>query len=80
MASLRAQGVKNPSAVAQGVNNSLAMLETQEMQVQFLGQKDPLEEYMATHPNILGLEIPVDRRACWARVQRAAKNQTWLSD
>ena len=76
MASLRAQGVKNPSAVAQGVNNSLAMLETQEMQVQFLGQKDPLEEYMATHPNILGLEIPVDRRACWARVQRAAKNQT----
>ena len=58
MASLRAQGVKNPPAVAQGVNSSLAVLETQEMQVQCLGQKDPLEEYMATHPNILGLEIP----------------------
>ena len=33
MASLMAQGVKNPPAVVQGVNNSLAMLETQEMQV-----------------------------------------------
>ena len=76
MASLRSQGVNNPPAVAQGVNSSLAVLETQEMQVQCLGQKDPLEEYMATHPNILGLENPVHRRACWARVQRAAKNQT----
>ena len=53
MASLMAQGVKNPPAVVQGVNNSLAMLETQEMQVWFLGQKDPLEECMATHPIFL---------------------------
>ena len=28
------------------------------MQVQFLGQEDPLEEEMATHSNILGWEIP----------------------
>ena len=48
----------NPPAVAQGVNNSLAMQETQEMQVRSLGQKDPLEECMATHSNILAWKIP----------------------
>ena len=30
----------------------------QEMQVQSLGQKDPLEEEMATHASILAWEIP----------------------
>ena len=28
------------------------------MQVRFLGQEDPLEEGMATHPNILAWRIP----------------------
>ena len=31
---------------------------TQEMQVRFLGQKDPLEEEMATHSSILAWELP----------------------
>ena len=34
------------------------MQEMQEMQVQSLGQEDPLEEEMATHSNILAWEIP----------------------
>ena len=29
------------------------------MQVQFLGQGDPLEHYMATHSNILAWKIPL---------------------
>ena len=40
-----AQLVKNPPA-------------TQETQVQFLGQEDPLEEEMATHSSILAWDIP----------------------
>ena len=34
------------------------MQKTQEVQVQFLGQEDPLEEGMATHSNILAGRIP----------------------
>ena len=34
------------------------MQETQEMQVQYLGQEDPLEEEMATHSSILAWEVP----------------------
>ena len=34
------------------------MQETQEMQVQFLGLEDPLEEEMATHSSILAWRIP----------------------
>ena len=34
------------------------MWETQEMQVQFLCQEDPLEEKMATHSSILAWGIP----------------------
>ena len=37
------------------VKNPLAI---QEMQVQSLGQEDPLEEEMATHSSILSWEIP----------------------
>ena len=33
-----------------------------------LGQKDPLEERMATHSSILGLENPLDRGAWQAAV------------
>ena len=36
------------SSMAQGVKNPPAVQETQEMSVQSLGQKDPLEESMAT--------------------------------
>ena len=30
----------------------------QERHIQFLGEEDPLEKEMATHPNILAQEIP----------------------
>ena len=35
----------------------------QEMWVQSLGWKDPLEEGMATHSSILALRIPTDKGA-----------------
>ena len=44
--------------MAQWVKNPPAMQETQETQVQFLSQEDPLEEDMATHSSILPWEIP----------------------
>ena len=34
------------------------MEETEEMQVQCLGQEDPLEEGMATHSSVLAWRIP----------------------
>ena len=40
------------------VKNLPAMQEIQEMQVQSLGQEDPLEEDMATHSRILAWRIP----------------------
>ena len=43
------------------------------MQVQSLGQEDPLEEGMATHSSILAWRIPMDRRAWWARVYRVQR-------
>ena len=44
--------------MAQWVKNPPAMQETQETQVQFLSQEDPLEEDMATHSSILAWEFP----------------------
>ena len=41
----------------QVVKNLPAMQETQEMLLQTLGQEDPLEEKMATHPSILAWKI-----------------------
>ena len=43
------------SLVSQTVKNSPAM---QEIEVQFLGQEDPLENGMATHSSILAWRIP----------------------
>ena len=40
------------------VKNLLARQESQEMQVQSLGQEDLLEEEMATHSSILALKMP----------------------
>ena len=40
------------------VKNPPAVQEPQEMQVQFLGQEDPVEEGMATHSRILAWRIP----------------------
>ena len=39
------------------------------MQVGSLGQKDPLEEGIATHSSILAWRIPMDRGDWWAAVQ-----------
>ena len=44
--------------MAQQVKNLPAMQETQEMQVQSLGQEDPLEEEAATHSSVLAWKIP----------------------
>ena len=46
------------SQVALVVKNPPAKKETQEMQVQFLGCKDPLEKERATHSSILAWNIP----------------------
>ena len=45
------------------------------MQVPSLGQEDTLEEGMATHSSILGLENPVDRGAWQARVHGVTKTR-----
>ena len=44
--------------MAQVVKNLPTMQDTQEMQVQSLGQEDPLAAQMATHSNILAWRIP----------------------
>ena len=44
--------------MAQTVKNLCAV---QEMQAQYLGREDPLEEGMATHSSILAWRIPMDR-------------------
>ena len=44
--------------VTQWVKNSPAMQETQEMWVQSLGWKDPLEEGMATYSSVLAWRMP----------------------
>ena len=44
------------------VKNPSAMRETQEMQVQFLGWVDPLEEEIATSSSILVWEIPLTEK------------------
>ena len=53
------------SLVAQRVECLPAMWETR---VRSLGREDPLEEEMATHSSILGLENPMDGGA-WYRLQ-----------
>ena len=44
--------------MVQTVRNPQAMQETQETWVRSLGWKDPLEEEIATHCNILAWDIP----------------------
>ena len=43
--------------MVQRVKNPPAVQETQKIQIQFLGQEDPLEEAMATHSSILAWKI-----------------------
>ena len=58
------------------VKNLPVKQELQETRVQSLGGKDPLEEGMATHSNILAWRIPMDRGVWWATVHGVAKSQT----
>ena len=44
--------------MAQLVKNLPTMKETQETQVQSLGQEDPLEEEIAIHSSIIAWKIP----------------------
>ena len=60
------------------VKNLPAIQEPQEMWVQSLDRKDPLEG-MATHSSILAWRICMDRGAWQATVHRIAKSQTRLS-
>ena len=53
--------------------------ETQERQVQYLAQEDPLEKEMATPLQYICLENPMDREAWQATVHRVTKSWTWLS-
>ena len=52
------------SQIAQWVKNPPAMQETQERQVQSLGQEDPLEEEMASHSSILTWTITLTEEPC----------------
>ena len=55
------------------------MQETQETQVESLGQGDALEGEMAIHSSILAcLENPMDGGAWWATVHRVTKSRTRL--
>ena len=67
--SLMAQMVKNPSLPAM-----------QETQIRSLGQKDSLEEGMATHSSILAWRIAMDREAWQATVPGVTKSRTQLSN
>ena len=48
----------------------------QEMQVQSLGQEDPLEEEMATHSSVLAWEIPGTEEPGWAAAHGVAESDT----
>ena len=45
------------------------------MQIQPLGWKEPLEEEMATHSNILAWEIPWTEEPGWAAVHGVTRGQ-----
>ena len=52
----------------------------QGMQIQSLGQGDPLQKKMATHSSILAWKSPMDRVAWQAIVYGVTKSGAWLSD
>ena len=55
-------------------------LPMQEMQVQSLGQEDPLEKEMATHSSILAWEIPWAEEPSRLQSMWSQKSWTQLSD
>ena len=69
-------GLSNDSVV----KNPPAVQEMEETQVQSLGQEDPLEEEMATHPSILAWEIPRTEEPGGLQSTGLQKSRTGLSD
>ena len=65
--------------MVQQLENPPAMQDTQEMQVQFLGQEDPLGEEMATHSSIPAWEIPWTEEPGGLQ-SMGSQSQTRLSD
>ena len=61
--------------MAQGVKNPLAVQETQETWVQFLGWEDPLKKEMAAHSSILAWEIPRTEEP--GRLQSIGLQRSW---
>ena len=59
--------------MAQQVKNLPAMQETQQVQVRYLGQEDPLEEEMTTCCSICAWKVPwtQERGALWSRVSQS---------
>ena len=56
------------------------MQETQERQIWFLGQEDPLVEEVITYSNISCPGNPMDRGSWWAVVHGVTKSWRQLSD
>ena len=52
----------------------------QELQVQSLGQEDPLEQKMTIHSSVLAWEIPCTEEAGGLQSMGLQKNQTQLSN
>ena len=70
------QGFPGSSAI----KNPPAMQESQETQVRSMGQKNPLEEGMATHSSILARKKNLMDRGAWqATVHGVTKSRTQLS-
>ena len=63
--------------VALLVKNPPAMQETQDTQVQSLGQEDPLEKGMTTHSSVLTWRVPCFKEP-GTTVHRVIKNWTQL--
>ena len=65
------------SLIAQAVKNLPAM---QEIEVQSLGQEDPLEKGMATHSSILARRIPWTEEPGGLQSMGLWKSWIWLSN
>ena len=61
-----------------GKKKTLPMQETEETQIQSLGQEDPLKDEMATNSSILAWEIP--RTEDPGRIQSVGSQRGKLSD
>ena len=68
------------SMTGSAVKDSLAIQDTQEMQVQSPGREDALEEETAAHCSILAWKVPWSEESGGLLAHRVAKSGTWLSE